>query len=436
MLNEVCFANLKLKEPWTLRTYERAGGYEIWRRVLNERTPAEKIIEEIKAAALRGRGGAGFPTGLKWSFMPRSAPGPKYLVCNSDEGEPGTCKDREILRYNPHAIIEGMAIAGYAIGATVGYNYLRGEFHEPFERCEAATQEAYAAGLLGQNILDAGVDFDLYNLLGAGAYIVGEETAMLESIEGKKALPRYKPPFPANYGVFGHPTTVNNTETLASVPYVLRHGPQKFLEMGKPNNGGTKIFSVSGHVNKPGNYEIPLGTPFAKLLELAGGVRHGYRLKAVIPGGTSAKVLPAEIMMELDMDFDSLAKAGSMLGSGAVVIMDETTCMVQALGRIAHFYYEESCGQCTPCREGSGWLTRVIHRIEHGQGRPEELDMLDDVASKIEGRTICAFGEATAWPVRSFVHHFRDEFQYHIDHGHCMPGTGKYELPRRGASTS
>ncbi|MDX1487171.1 MAG: NADH-quinone oxidoreductase subunit NuoF [Acidiferrobacterales bacterium] len=434
MLNEVCYAPLKLKQPWRLSTYESAGGYEMWRKVVKEKVSPEKIIEEVKAAALRGRGGAGFPTGLKWSFMPRNAPGQKYLVCNSDESEPGTFKDRDILRYNPHAIIEGMAIAGYAMGATVGYNYMRGEFKEPFARCEAAVAEAYDAGLLGKDILGSSVDFDVYNLIGAGAYIVGEETAMLESLEGKRALPRYKPPFPATYGAFGRPTTVNNTETLASVPYILRHGARKFLDMGKPNNGGTKIFSVSGHVNKPGNYEIPLGTPFAKLLELAGGVRHGHTLKAVIPGGTSAKVLPAEIMMALNMDFDSLAKAGSMLGSGAVIVMDETTCMVQALRRVSYFYYEESCGQCTPCREGSGWLWRVIDRIERGQGRLEELAMLDDVASKIEGRTICAFGEATAWPVRSFVHHFKEEFRHHIEHGHCLPGTGKYELPSTRAT--
>ncbi|TDJ69697.1 MAG: NADH oxidoreductase (quinone) subunit F [Proteobacteria bacterium] len=434
-INQICFANLKDDQPWRLESYRRAGGYEMWQKVLTEKTPPETIIEEMKIAALRGRGGAGFLTGLKWSFMPRNAPGQKYIVCNSDEGEPGTYKDRDILRYNPHAVFEGMAIAGYATASTVGYNYLRGEFVEPFRRCEDALEEAYAAGLLGKNVLGSGVDFDLHNHLGAGAYIVGEETAMLESLEGKKALPRYKPPFPANYGLFGRPTTINNTETLASVPYILRHGGKKFLEMGKPNNGGTKIFSVSGHVNRPGNYEVPLGIPFAELLELAGGVRAGHRLKAVIPGGSSAKVLPADIMMELTMDFDALAKAGSMLGSGAVVIMDETTCMVQALERIAYFYYEESCGQCTPCREGSGWLARVVRRIEYGQGRSEDLDMLDDVASKIEGRTICAFGEATAWPVRSFVHHFKDEFQYHIDNGHCMQGTGTYELPRARGTT-
>jgi len=421
----VCFATLGSDKPWTLATYEQEGGYEMWRKILKEKTDPAKIIEELKLSALRGRGGAGFPTGLKWSFMARNAPVQKYIVCNSDEGEPGTCKDRDILRFNPHALIEGMAIAGYAIGATVGYNYIRGEFWEPYERCEAAIQEAYAAGLLGKNVLGAGVDFDLYNHLGAGAYICGEETALLESIEGKKGQPRFKPPFPANYGLFGKPTTINNTETLASVPFILKHGGKKFLEMGKPNNGGTKIFSVSGHVNKPGNYEVPLGLPFAQLLQMAGGVRHGHRLKAVIPGGSSAKILPGDIMMDLTMDYDALAKAGSMLGSGAVVIMDETTCMVRALARISHFYYEESCGQCTPCREGSGWLARVVHRIEHGQGRSEDLDMLDDVAAKIEGRTICAFGEAAAWPVRSFVQHFREEFQYHIDHRACLPETRK-----------
>ncbi len=427
------FRTLDQPEPWKLATYQAAGGYETWRRILKEKMPQEKIIEELKKSALRGRGGAGFNTGLKWSFMPRQAPGQKYIVCNSDEGEPGTCKDREILRLNPHALVEGMAIAGYAIGATVGYNYIRGEFWEPYERFEAALKEAYAAGLLGKNILGSGVDFDLYSHLGAGAYICGEETALLESIEGKKGQPRFKPPFPANVGLYGRPTTINNTETLASVPDIIKHGADWFLSLGKPNNGGPKIFSVSGHVNKPGNFEIPLGTPFKQLLEMAGGVRKGHKLKAVIPGGSSAKVLPGAVMMECTMDYDSIAKAGSMLGSGAVIVMDETTCMVKALERIAYFYYEESCGQCTPCREGTGWLYRVIHRIENGQGKPEDLDMLSDVAGKIEGRTICALGDAAAWPVQSFVKHFRAEFEYHVEHGCCMPGTGRFSLP--GAAT-
>jgi NADH-quinone oxidoreductase subunit F len=421
--NEWLFKHIADAKAWTLKAYEDAGGYQVLRRVLKDKTDPATIINELKQSALRGRGGAGFSAGLKWSFMPRNAPGQKYIVCNSDEGEPGTCKDRDILRYNPHALIEGMAIGGYAIGATVGYNYIRGEFWEPYERFEAALKEAYAAGLLGKNILGSGVDFDLYTHLGAGAYICGEETALLESIEGKKGQPRFKPPFPANYGLFGRPTTINNTETLASVPMILKDGAEAFLKIGRPNNGGPKIFCVSGHVNKPGNYEIPLGTPFRKLLELAGGVRHGHRLKGVIPGGSSMPVLPADVIMECDMDYDSLAKAGSALGSGGVIVMDETTCMVRALARIAHFYYEESCGQCTPCREGTGWMSRVIHRIEHGQGRMEDLDMLTDVASNIEGRTICALGDAAAWPVKAFIKQFRSEFEYHIEHKRCLPGT-------------
>ena len=422
MANEVCFRTLHLDKPWTLESYRSVGGYEVLRKILSEQTPPEQIIEELKTSSLRGRGGAGFPTGLKWSFMPRTAPGQKYIVCNSDEGEPGTCKDRDIMRYNPHQLIEGMIIAGYTIGASVGYNYIRGEFWEPYERVEGALEEARAAGLLGNNILGSGFDFELHNHLGAGAYICGEETALLESLEGKKGQPRFKPPFPAGYGLYGKPTTINNTETLASVPVILQHGGQWFLELGKPNNGGTKLFSVSGHVNNPGNFEVPLGTPFVKLLEMAGGMRDGRKLKAVIPGGSSVPVLPAEIIMDTDMDYDSLASAGSMLGAGSVIVMDETTCMVDALGRLSHFYFEESCGQCTPCREGTGWLSRVIHRIEHGQGKQEDLDLLDDVAQRIAGRTICALGDAAAMPVNSFLKHFRDEFQYHIDHGKCLVG--------------
>ena len=423
MANEVCFRTLQFDKPYTLESYLRVGGYEVWKKILTEKTPPEKIIEEIKASGLRGRGGAGFPTGLKWSFMPRNAPGQKYIVCNSDEGEPGTCKDRDILRYNPHQLIEGMAIAGYTIGATAGYNYIRGEFWEPYERFEAALAEAYKAGLLGKDIQGSGVNFDLYSHLGAGAYICGEETALLESLEGKKGQPRFKPPFPAGFGLFGRPTTINNTESLASIPAILQHGGKWFLELGKPNNGGTKIFCISGHVNNPGNFEVPMGTPFAKLLEMAGGVRKGHQLKAVIPGGSSVPVLPADVIMQTNMDYDSLAKAGSMLGAGSVIVMDDSTCMVRALARLSHFYYEESCGQCTPCREGTGWLARVMHRIEHGEGRPEDLTLLDDVASRISGRTICALGDAAAMPVMSFLKHFRKEFEYHIEHRKCMvPG--------------
>jgi NADH-quinone oxidoreductase subunit F len=313
-----------------------------------------------------------------------------------------------------------MAIAGYTIGATVGYNYIRGEFWEPYERFEAALEEARAAGLIGKNIMGSGVDFELHTHLGAGAYICGEETALIESIEGKKGQPRFKPPFPASYGLYGRPTTINNTETLSSIPSIIRNGGQWFLDLGKPNNGGTKIFSVSGHVNKPGNYEVGMGTPFSKLLEMAGGMKDGKKLKAVIPGGSSVPVVPGDVMMETNMDYDSIAKSGSMLGAGSVMVMDDSTCMVKVLARISHFYFEESCGQCTPCREGTGWLARVVHRIEHGQGRMEDLDLLDDVASKIEGHTICALGDAAAMPVASFLKHFRDEFVYHIEHGKCM----------------
>jgi len=424
MANEVCFKNIHLDKSWLLDAYQLGGGYEVLKKVLKEKTAPAEIIETLKLSALRGRGGAGFPTGVKWSFMRRDMPGQKYIVCNSDEGEPGTCKDRDILRYNPHALIEGMIIAGYVIGATVGYNYIRGEFWEPYERMEGAIEEAREAGLLGKNILGSGVDFELFNHLGAGAYICGEETALLESLEGKKGQPRYKPPFPAAYGLYGKPTTINNTESLASVPEILRNGGKWFLDIGKPNNGGTKIFSVTGHVNNPGNFEVPLGIPFAELLEMAGGVREGQKLKAVIPGGSSVPVLPGETMMDLDMDYDSLASAGTMLGSGAVIVLDDTTCMVKVLQNLSHFYYVESCGQCTPCREGTGWLARVIHRIENGHGRPEDLDQLNDIAGKIAGTTICALGDAAAMPVQSFLKYYRDEFQYHIDHKRCMVGAG------------
>lgn len=418
--NQVCFRTMHLDKPWSMEAYRSIGGYEVLEKILHEKTRQESIIETIKNSALRGRGGAGFPTGLKWSFMPRRMPGDKYIVCNSDEGEPGTCKDRDILRYNPHQLIEGMIIAGYTIGAQRGYNYIRGEFFEPMERFEQALDEARQAGYLGKNILGSGFNFELHAHPGAGAYICGEETALLESLEGKKGQPRYKPPFPAGYGLYGRPTTINNTETLASVPVILQHGADWFHELGTPNNGGQKIFCMTGHVNKPGNYEVPLGIPFAELLELAGGVRNGNKLKAVIPGGSSTPVVPAEVMMQTAMSYDGIGKAGSMLGAGSVIVMDETTCMVKALERIAYFYYEESCGQCTPCREGTGWLYRVIKRIENGEGRQEDLDRLVDVANNINGNTICALGDAAAAPVISFIKHFRDEFQYHIDHHRCL----------------
>ncbi len=419
--HNVVFTHLDEDQCWSLEAYRKHGGWQAWEKILREKTAPEEIIEIVKKSSLRGRGGAGFPTGLKWSFMPRSAPVQKYLLCNSDESEPGTCHDRDILRFNPHAVLEGMAIAAYSMGATIAYNYLRGEFHhEPFERIEGALGEAREAGYLGENILDSGVDLQIHNVLGAGAYICGEETALMESLEGKKGQPRFKPPFPANFGIYGKPTTINNTETLASVPAILRNGADWFLEIGKPNNGGPKVFSVSGHVNKPGNFEIPLGTPFAELLDMAGGMRDGNALKGVIPGGSSMPILPADTMMDITMDYDAIQKAGSGLGSGAVIVMDETTCMVAACTRIARFYYAESCGQCTPCREGTGWMYRVLKRIMAGQGRMEDIDLLASAAGQIEGHTICAFGEAAAWPVQGFLRHFRHEFEYFVQHGRSI----------------
>ncbi|MDQ7970707.1 MAG: NADH-quinone oxidoreductase subunit NuoF [Oxalicibacterium faecigallinarum] len=418
-IKPLIFANLT-GDNWGLQDYVKRGGYESLKRILSEGMTPDQVIAEVKASTLRGRGGAGFPSGLKWSFMPKNYEGQKYLVCNSDEGEPGTFKDRDILRYNPHSVIEGMTIAAYAMGVTVGYNYIHGEIFGEYQRFEEALEQARAAGFLGDNILGSSHSFQLHAFHGYGAYICGEETALLESIEGKKGQPRFKPPFPASYGLFGKPTTINNTETFAAVPFIFQVGAEAYAGLGKPNNGGTKIFSVSGDVTNPGNYEIPLGTPFATLLELAGGVRDGKKLKAVIPGGSSVPVVRGDVMMATDMDYDSVAKAGSMLGSGAVIVMDETRCMVKSLLRLSYFYFEESCGQCTPCREGTGWLYRMVQRIENGQGRAEDLDMLNSIADNIQGRTICALGDAAAMPVRAMIQQFREEFVYHIEHKHCL----------------
>src|SRR6476620_3263105 len=410
-------------DNWRLADYVKRGGYSALRRILEEKISPEQIIADLKTSGLRGRGGAGFPTGLKWSFMPRQFPGQKYLVCNTDEGEPGTFKDRDIIRYNPHALIEGMAIGAYAMGITVGYNYIHGEIFADYDHLKEALEEARAANMLGDRIMGSDFTFQLHAFHGYGAYICGEETALLESLEGKKGQPRFKPPFPASFGLYGKPTTINNTETFAAVPFIFKMGGEAYAALGKPNNGGTKIFSMSGDIVKPGKYEVPLGTPFAELLELAGGMRDGKKIKAVIPGGSSMPVLTGEVMMATDMDYDSIAKAGSMLGSGAVIVMDETRCMVKSLLRLAYFYYEESCGQCTPCREGTGWLYRMVHRIEHGQGRPDDLDMLNSIADNIQGRTICALGDAAAMPVRAMIKNFREEFEYHIEHKHCLVPT-------------
>ena len=414
--NQVIYANINESNSWTLDEYLKQGGYSVWKQILSDQSnkTSEWVIEEVKKSGLRGRGGAGFPTGLKWSFMPKNDD-QKYIVCNSDESEPGTCHDRDILKYNPHALVEGMAIAGYAIGATVGYNYVRGEFMlECYPRIEAAVKDAYNAGLLGVNVLDSGIDFDLYNFLGAGAYICGEETGLLESLEGKQGKPRFKPPFPANYGLYGKPTTVNNTQTLATIPKILEKGAKWYADFGTEKSPGTLIFSISGHVNKPGNYELPLGISFEEVIDVAGGVLDGKKLKAVIPGGSSTKVLPAEIIQNCTMDYESLQDANSALGTGAMVVISEGTCMVELLKRISRFYYAESCGQCTPCREGTGWLYRILERITNGQGKESDLALLVDVAGRIEGNTICAFGDASAWPVQSFIKHYHHEFEYMI----------------------
>ncbi|MCE5393982.1 MAG: NADH-quinone oxidoreductase subunit NuoF [Acidithiobacillus sp.] len=421
-VNGVTLRNRGLPNSHRLQTYVDTGGYVALRKVLQEAMSPDQIIAELKTSALRGRGGAGFPTGLKWSFMPKGVSGMKYLLCNADEGEPGTCKDRDIMRYDPHRMIEGMIIAAYAMGARVGYIFIRGEFIEPIRIVEGALAEAYQNGFLGERILGSDFSFDLYVHRGAGAYICGEETALMEALEGKKGQPRFKPPFPASYGLYGQPTTINNVETFASVPDIIVHGGQWFLELGKPNNGGTKIFSVTGHVQKPGNYEVPMGTPFRDLLAMAGGLRPGRTLKAVIPGGTSTPMVSGAQMMEVTMDYDSLAKAGSALGAGSVIVIDDSVCIVKVVERISRFYMHESCGQCTPCREGMGWLWRVMHRIEQGQGRESDLDLLENVGSRIEGRTICALADGGVAPVVSSLRLFREEYLYHVQHGRCMVG--------------
>ncbi len=424
MANEVCFRTLHLPDPGSLETYRSIGGYDTLKRIVTDKVPATEIINQVKISGLRGRGGAGFPTGLKWSFMPRYFDGTKYLVCNSDEGEPGTFKDRDIIRYNPHQLIEGMAIAAYTLGARVGYNYIHGEIWEDYVFFEQALDEARAAGFLGENLFGTTFSFDLYAHHGYGAYICGEETALIESIEGKKGQPRFKPPFPASFGVYGKPTNVNNTESYASIPFIMQHGGQAFMDLGVANSGGTKLFAVSGHVEKPGNYEVNMGIPFPELLALCGGIWKGRQLKAVIPGGPSTAVMPAAAIMGATMDYDGLSKAGSSLGAGSVIVMDDSTCMVQTLKRLSYFFFEESCGQCTPCREGTGWLYRVVKRIVDGKGRMEDLDLLSDVSNNISGRTICALGDAAATPVLSFIKHFRPEFEYYIQHGKSMV-TGK-----------
>ncbi len=409
------FTNLYGLHDWRLSCARARGDWDGTTALLARGRDA--LIEEVKASGLRGRGGAGFPTGMKWSFMPKQSDGrPHYLVVNADESEPGTCKDRDILRHDPHKLIEGCLIAGFSMGAHVAYIYVRGEFYNEAERLQAAVDEAYDAGLIGRNACGSGWDFDVYVHRGAGAYICGEETALLESLEGKKGMPRLKPPFPAAVGLYGCPTTVNNVESIAVVPTILRRGAAWFSELGRPKNAGTKIFCISGHVNKPCNVEEELGIPLRELIErYAGGVRGGWdNLLAVIPGGSSVPVLPREICDTVLMDFDSLREVRSGLGTAAVIVMDKSTDIIKAIARLSQFYKHESCGQCTPCREGTGWLMRVMYRLVEGRAEPEEIDVLEQVTRQIEGHTICALGDAAAWPVQGLVRHFRPVIEERI----------------------
>lgn len=421
--HRVVYATCHLDQPWTYANYLAVGGYQALQRIFTEAMTPEQVVEWVKQANLRGRGGAGFPTGVKWSFAPKTND-QKYILCNADESEPGTCKDRDILRFNPHAVIEGIAIACYATRATVAYCYLRGEFQEePYARLEQALSEAYAHGWLGQQVLGSQIAIDIHAVLGAGAYICGEETALMESLEGKKGQPRFKPPFPASYGLYGRPTTINNVETYANVPAIIRHGPQWFLGISQTASGGAKVFSVSGCVQQPGNFEMPLGTSFETLLAMAGGLRPGRTLKGAIPGGLSMPVLRAEQLQQLAMDYDSLRSLGTGLGSGAVIVLDDQVCCVRLTCRIAQFYHHESCGQCTPCREGTGWMHRILQRIVAGQGTLADLEQLKATAGQIEGHTICAFGEASAWPIQGFLRQYWDEFVYYVTHGHSLVQT-------------
>ncbi len=417
-MEKILTENWKLKDSHTLKVYQSTGGYQTLDKLFQ--MSRDQVIEEVKNSGLRGRGGAGFSTGMKWSFIPKDSPKPRYLCINADESEPGTFKDRYILELNPHQLIEGAIICCYAVGAKTAYCYIRGEFTFPMKRIEEAIQEAYQAGLLGKNIKGSGFDLDLHVHRGAGAYICGEETALLESLEGKRGYPRLKPPFPAVVGLFGCPTVINNVETLAAVPYILQNGAAAYRKFGTEKSPGTKLFSVSGHVNKPGNYEIPLGYSLKKLIyEDCGGMKNGKTLKAVIPGGSSVPVLTRQEAEEVNLDYESLQAKGSMLGSGGVIVIDETVCMVKSLLNLAHFYAHESCGQCSPCREGTGWSRKVLERIEAGQGEEKDLNLLLEIADNMAGKTVCVLSDALAMPITSYIQRFRNEFEEHVKLKRC-----------------
>jgi len=406
------------KYTGSLEDYRATGGYKSFEKVLKEISPAG-VIDIVKKSGLRGRGGAGFPTGLKWSFIPKDPPGPRYLCCNADESEPGTFKDRQLIERDPHQMLEGIGIACHAIGSHHAYIYIRGEFDRGAEIIQKALDEAYAAKLFGKNIFGTGFDLEVVLHRGAGAYICGEETALLESIEGKRGKPRTKPPFPAIHGLYQEPTVVNNVETLANLPYIIKNGPEWYAAIGTPKSTGTRIFSVSGHVKRPGNYEVPMGIPLREMIyDIAGGMRGDRPLKAVIPGGASAPFLKPE-HLDTPMDFEAIKEVGSMLGSGGVTVMDDSVCVVWAAMNLMSFFHHESCGKCTPCREGSAWILQILRRIEGGLGRPSDIDQLIMLCGRIEGKTVCAFGEAEVGPILSTIKHFRDEYERHIREKHC-----------------
>jgi NADH-quinone oxidoreductase subunit F len=407
-----------------LTTFEAHGGYETWRKVLTSMKP-EEVIAEVKASGLRGRGGAGFPTGMKWGFVPKGSSKPRYLICNADESEPGTCKDRIIMERDPHAMLEGMAIAAYAIDSHLMFCYIRGEFGHCIDMVQKAVEEAYGRGHLGKDIYGTGYDLDMVVHTGGGAYICGEETALLNSLEGERGLSRIRPPFPAVAGLYACPTIVNNVETLTSVPHIIRRGADWYRSLGTEKSPGTKIFSLSGHVKQPGNYEVELGLNLKDLIyspQYGGGILGDRKLKGVIPGGASTPYLTPD-MIDVGLDYESMVTAGSMLGSGAVIVFHEDTCVVWTILKLIHFFRHESCGKCTPCREGTGWLEQLIHRIENGEGKPGDIEKIESICENILGRTICPLGDAAVMPIQSAIKHWREEWQYHIDHGKCQVET-------------
>jgi NADH-quinone oxidoreductase subunit F len=418
MAEEILLKNVRIPGSDKIDTYISLGGYKALEKAIRTLSPDE-IVEMVKKSELRGRGGAGFPTGLKWSFVPKDVPGPRYLCCNADEGEPGTFKDRVIIENAPHLLLEGIAISCYALSIQTAYIYVRGEFTLGAQRLMAAISEAESRGFLGDGILRSGFNLRVHVHRGGGSYICGEETALLESIEGKRGEPRIKPPFPAAVGLYDSPTVINNVETLSNLPYIIMHGPERFASIGTRRNTGTKLFAVSGHVNKPGIYELPLGVSLRELVfEHAGGIIHGRKLKAVMPGGSSTPVVTSE-HLDVKLDFDSLAAIGTMLGSGAVIVMDDTTCMVQVALRLTRFYRHESCGQCTPCREGLGWMVKILEGIESGKGSPNDMGLLIDISSEISGKTLCPMGDAAVIPVQSTIRRFREEYELHFEAGGC-----------------